>query len=67
MANVQDRLLKIQAQLVKNSADTETAIKLLNDSIETTAAKFKKYESELVKLSSNLTMVKSRGSGGSTN
>lgn len=58
---VQDRLLKIQGQMAKHNQDTELAIKMLSDTIETTAAKFKKYESDLVAISKNMIMVKGKG------
>lgn len=63
LGSVKEQMLKIQGQMATFNQKSDQAIKMLNDTIETTAAKFKKYESELITLSNNLIMVKSRTGG----
>lgn len=69
LVEVSDRLLKIQASLAKNTEANANNSRLLNDYIETTAARFKKLESDYIQLKDGLILVRSKtGRGdGSTN
>lgn len=62
LIEVSDRLLKIQAQMVKTSDQTASNAKLLTEYIETSAQRFSKLETQFLAISKDLILVK--GSNG---
>jgi len=67
MTEINQAILKAQQRIEKNTTDTEALIKSVADYIETTAAKFKLMESQIVKLANDLIMVKGGVSGSKKN
>lgn len=63
LIDVSDKLLKVQAMVTKTAQENQANTKLLMDYIETTAARFKKLESEYIQLKDGLMMIKGRSNG----
>jgi len=63
LVEVSGKLLHVQAMVTKTAQENQANTKLLADYIETTAARFKKLESEYIQLKDGLMMIKGRSNG----
>lgn len=63
LIDVSDKLLKVQAMVSKTAQENQANTKLLMDYIETTAARFKKLETEYIQLRDGLMLIKGRPNG----
>lgn len=63
LIEVSDKLLKVQAMVTKTAQENQVNTKLLMDYIETTAARFKKIETEMIQLRDGLILFKGKQNG----
>lgn len=63
LIDVSDKLLKVQAMVSKTAQENQVNTKMLMDYIDTTAARFKKLETEYIQLRDGLMLIKGKPNG----